>query len=211
MSAGTAMARPEAITVAKRFVDLLEGTYDQLIVAGSLRRKLAFAHDVEIVAVPKVEIERTEEPGLFGSVFSDHEVDRLDERMTALLNAGTVEKRPRSDGKTFWGPRAKYLTFDGAPVDLFTPNAERFGWILLVRTGPAPFSRQLVVPMGKVPGEPRTNTRTKDGRRGVMPVSIVQKDGWLCYRTSGQRIETPTEESVFELFGLPYREPWERV
>ena len=49
------MARPEAIAVAKRFVDILDGTYDQLIVAGSLRRRLAMIGDVEIVAVPKVE------------------------------------------------------------------------------------------------------------------------------------------------------------
>lgn len=29
-------------------------------------------------------------------------------------------------------------------------------------------------------------------------------------RVSGQRMETPTEESVYELLGLPFVDPWER-
>jgi DNA polymerase/3'-5' exonuclease PolX len=210
-AATTRMERTDAIAIAKAFVTELEGTYEQLIVAGSLRRRLARIGDVEIVAVPKLEIERTETVGLFGSVYSDFDVDRLDERLNAMLADGRVEKRPRSDGKTFWGPRAKYLSYRGSPVDLFTPNAERFGWILLLRTGPEKFSRQLVVPSGPIPGEVRTQTVTKDRRRGLMPPHIKQNDGWLTYRTSGERIETPTEQSVFELFGLPYQEPWERT
>ena len=204
MSGATAtrMARPDAIEVARALVTAIEPYADQLIVAGSLRRRLAWIGDIEIVAIPKVEIEQVETVGLFGSEYERRDVDRLDERMQALLAAGQVHKRPRSDGRTFWGPTAKYLTYQGVSVDLFTPNAERLGWILLLRTGPEMFSRQLVVPKGK---------RTKDNRPGLMPAYIVPKDGWLTYRTSGERIETPTEQSVFELFGLPYREPWERM
>jgi DNA polymerase/3'-5' exonuclease PolX len=194
----TRMARPEAIEIAKAFVAELEGTYDQLIVAGSLRRRLAHIGDVEIVAVPKVE---QQSAGLFQGMTTD--VDLLDARMTALLDNDEVGQRRKSNGSLMsWGPTWKSVTFRDRPIDLFTPSADRFGWILLLRTGPAAFSRQLVVPKGK---------RTKDNRPGLMPAYVVPSDGRLTYRTSGERIETPDEKSVFELFGLPYREPSERM
>lgn len=214
MSAATAdtrMARPEAIAIAKAFVAEIEPYCDQLVVAGSLRRRLARIGDVEVVAVPKVEPTETTIPDLFGGQVHHGEVDLLDATMTMLLDKGRVQKRLDANGSPRWGPTLKYLTYRGAPVDLFTPCAERFGWILMLRTGPAAFSRQLVVPRGKIPGEAKTNTRTKDGRWGLLPVHIVPRDGWLTYRTSGERIPTPDEKSVFDLFGLPYQEPWSRV
>lgn len=200
--ADTRMARPAAVEVAKAFVELLEGTYDQLIIAGSLRRRLAWIGDVEVVAVPKVETVETTVPDLFGGQVHRGEVDLLDATMTMLLDKGRVQKRLDANGSPRWGPTLKYLTFQDTRVDMFTPDAARFGWILLLRTGPAMFSRQLVVPKGK---------RTKDGRPGLMPAYIVPKDGRLTYRTSGERIETPEERTVFELFGMDFREPWERV
>jgi hypothetical protein len=45
---------------------------------------------------------------------------------------------------------------------------------------------------------------------GVDGITVARVAGWLTYRTSGERIETPDEPSVFELFGLPYQDAWER-
>jgi len=202
----TRMERPEAIAIAKAFVAQIEDCCAQIKVAGSLRRRLAHIGDIEIVAEPKTE---RLECGLFGDDIG--ESDLLDDRLEALLDNGTVQQRLDVNGRPRWGPVVKYLTYRDARVDLFCPDAGRFGWILLLRTGPAAFSRQLVVPSGKIPGEARTHTKTKDGRWGLMPPHIVPRDGWLTYRMSGERIETPTEQSVFELFGLPYQEPWERT
>lgn len=211
----TRMARPEAIEIAKAFVAELEGAYDQLIVGGSLRRRLAYVHDIEIIAVPKVEHQST---GLFEGMATA--IDRLNARLTALLDNNDVAKRRKSDGSwAGWGPRNKFLTYQGARVDLFCAVNDwdkapamaepgRFGWLLLLRTGPAAFSRQLVVPKVDDKGRPG---RTKDRRPGLMPAHLVAEGGWLRYRTSREPIETPTEQSVFELFGLPYQEPWERT
>jgi DNA polymerase/3'-5' exonuclease PolX len=198
----TRMERPAAVEIAKRFVALIEDYTDQLIVAGSLRRRLAMIGDIEICAVPKAGVDLVETVGLFGSEIERRDVDLLDRRMNELLRDGTVSKRLDANGSPRWGPTLKYLAFEGARIDLFTPSAERFGWILLLRTGPAPLSRQLVVPKGK---------RTKDNRPGLMPAYIVPKDGHLTYQTSGERIPTPDEQSVFDLFGLPFVDPWSRV
>lgn len=194
--------RSDAIAVAKRFVAALGGTYDQLVVGGSLRRRLAFVHDIEVVATPRVEAVDEVIPGLFGEDVRQVQVNRLDARMEEMLAVGQVQKRLDVAGNPRWGSALRYLTFDGAPVDLFTPVAARFGWILLLRTGPAAFSRQLVVPKGQ---------RTKDRRPGLMPAYIKPDEGWLTYRTSGERISTPDEQSVFDLFGIPFVDPWSRV
>lgn len=206
-AAALRMHRPEAVAVARAFLDEIEPFTEQVVVAGSLRRRLAWIGDIEVVAVPKLGIKQVESVGLFGSEYERHDVDRLDERMTALLEAGTVTKRLDAAGSPRWGKKLKYLTYGGAPVDLFAPEAGQFGWHLLLRTGPAAFSRQLVVPKRLDNGK---EGRTKDRRPGLLPTHLVAEGGWLRYRTSRERIPTPTEQSVFDLLELPYREPWER-
>jgi len=191
------MFRDEAVAIAKAFVGEIEDCCDQLIVAGSLRRRLAMIGDVEVVAVPKI---AAETGGMFGDQVEI--VDVLDARMTTLLEHGVVSKRVDRNGSPRWGPTLRYLTFQGARVDLFSPCEERFGWILALRTGPAPFSRQLVMHRGRT---------TRDGRPGLLPPLIVPRDGWLTYRVSGEPIPTPTEASVFELYGMPFTPPWERT
>lgn len=191
------MLRPEAIAIAKAFVAELEGTYDQLIVAGSLRRRLATAHDIEIVAVPTLE---TVTGGLFGDEGTT--IDRLDARMTTLLEQYAVVKRLDKNGSPRWGPRLKYLLYRGARVDLFSPGAQAVGWHLVLRTGPVAFSRQLVRPRGLT---------TRDGRPGLLPPLIKPREGFLTWGVSGEHIETPDEQEVYRLFGLAYQEPWERT
>lgn len=204
----TRMPRAEAIAIARQFVAEIEPYTTQLIVAGSLRRRLAFVHDIEIVAVPKVERVAHPVTDLFGESVEYSDVDRLAERLNELHALEWVEKRLDANGSPRWGPTLKYLTYQGARVDLFTPCTERLGWILLLRTGPAQFSRQLVLPRRDDRGR---ELKTKDTRPGLMPTHIRAEGGWLTWRTSGERIETRTEHDVFELFKLPYREPWERM
>lgn len=198
----TRMPRQDAIAIAKRFVALIEPYTDQLIVAGSLRRRLAYIGDIEVVTVPKVEWADVITHTLFGEHVDRIQVDRLDLRMSELLEAGTVTKRLDAKGSPRWGSKLKYLTYQGANVDLFTPEGGNFGWHLLLRTGPYKFSKQLVVPKGK---------RTDDGRPGLMPAYLISEGGWLRYRTSRETIPTPTEKSVFDLFGIPHIEPWSRA
>ena len=200
MSTATRIPRAEAVEIANRFIGLLEGAYERLEIAGSIRRRLPTVGDLEIVAVPRLIV--TEERDMFGEVIGSEPVDLLAARMTLLLDKGRVQQRARSDGKFFWGPSAKYLTFEGASIDLFTPEADRFAWILALRTGPADFSNALVTHQGM---------RTRTGRKGLLPDIYRSRDGWLTWRTSGERIVTREEKRLFEILSLPWQEPWERV
>lgn len=199
----TRMHRPEAVAIARAFVEEIESCCERLVVAGSLRRRLAYVGDIEIVATPLVETVDLAVPELFADRVQRLRKDRLDERLELLLARGDVSKRTDKNGATRWGPTIKLLEYRGAPIDLFAPaEAARFGWILTLRTGPAAFSRQLVVPKG---------SRTKDGRPGLLPVGLKPRDGWLTRPASGERLPTANEADVFELYGLPYRVPWERT
>jgi hypothetical protein len=186
-----------AVELAARFTALLGGAYERLEIAGSIRRRAPSVGDIEIVAVPA----RYQTADLFGDPAA--EVDLLDLRLQALEASGDVERRLGPRGSPIgWGPLAKYITFQGCGIDLFSPSAERWGWILALRTGPAAFSNALVTPNTYV---------TKTGRRGLLPAYMASRDGWLTMRMSGEKLKTPTEEDVFRLLDLPYAEPWERT
>lgn len=208
----------EAAGVAKRFLSLIEDSCDRIVLAGSLRRRLPTVGDVEIVALPKIGARATD---MFADVTAP--VDLLHERLDQLLAEAIVEKRPRSDGAVFWGPRAKYLTFEGVPFDLFSvvndwrgtkepvrAEPDRFGIILMIRTGPAGYSHRLVTPKDQQAVVGKTSNGQLIRKPGLLPTHMRQAEGWLTYRTSGERIPTPEESDVFNLLGLEYVEPWMR-
>lgn len=194
MSNATRVPLAQAARVADQFVTLIAPACHQIVVAGSVRRKRPDVGDIEIVAQPKIE---TRMVGLF----ADQPVveDRLAAQLEYLLIGGEIEKR--ETGKA-WGPKHKILRYGDATIDLYTPaEPERFGLILAIRTGPAEWSNALVTPQSQ---------RTRTGRDGMLPDVYRVRDGWLTWRTSGERIPTPTELSLFAALGLPYLAPEDR-
>lgn len=223
MSGGQRVPAAEAAPIARRFVDLIKPYCDQLIVAGSLRRRLPTVADVEICVVPRIESVGVTVTDLFGETTTIEQRDTLHGFLDQCLEANVVQKRPRADGATFWGPRAKYLTYDGLPFDVFSavndwrkpdavPTAEpdRFGIMLTIRTGPADYSHRLVTPRDQKCEVKKLGNGRPVMRPGLLPEIYRVADGWLTYRTSAERIPTPTEESVYELLGLDWVEPWQR-
>lgn len=208
MSTATPMSLSYATEVANRFAERIAAYCERLEIAGSIRRRSRSPRDIEIVAVPRIEPQT--ETDMFGEVVATSHVDLLDACLVRLLGEDVISKRLRSDGQTFWGPKAKYLTFEGVNVDLFTPSRERFGVVLVIRTGPAAYSHQLVTERGKTVTVGFHENGRPIQRVGLLPPIYRVQEGWLTYRVSGQKIETPTEEGVFELLGLPYVEPEHR-
>lgn len=187
----TRMLLAEARAIAVAFCDLISEDCAQVYIAGSIRRCSPTVGDIEIVAEPVVETVND----MFGEPVG--EVDLLDATLTMLLDKGVVMKRA-TNGMTAWGLKHKRLTWQRAPIDLFCAEERRFGLIMVIRTGPAAYSHQLVTPKGQT---------TRDGRPGLLPPHLRVQGGWLTWRTSGQRIETPAEQDVYQAIGLPYVAP----
>lgn len=194
MSAGVDVALPDARHAAERLVELLGDSCERIEIAGSIRRRKPVVHDIEIVAIPKWA--DRDVPGLL--IADSERVNLLEERIVELLasiiplEARRVENH-RSDGsidvQEKLGQAFKALVYTGVPVDLFITDAERWGCIFALRTGPHDWNIRLVQDCKRV-------MRSVVGGR-VLAV--------------GKPVPTPEEADFFRELGQPWIDPWERT
>lgn len=136
MSAGTRAPLAEAAAIARGLVAELGVACERIEIAGSIRRGKADVGDIELVAVPDILT-------LPDGMFETRQVNRLAERVDALIEAGVLGSHP-TDPKR--GERYSKLIHrpSGLQVDLFSARLDTFGLIYLIRTGPADYSQQFV-------------------------------------------------------------------
>ena len=189
MSVGVKRPLDEMRALADEVAALLDAACDRLAIAGSIRRRVPEVSDVELVVVPRLIAYRD---GLWG----DRETveDQLALRVTALVAAGTLGWRRLGDRAAANGPRYRSLIYRDVPLDLFSPDDDSFPVVLLIRTGPASFSRRVVTPRSK---------------GGLLPDFMRVKDGRLW--SSGQPVACRSEHDVFALLGLAYIPPERRT
>lgn len=159
-------------------------------IAGSIRRQKPEVKDIEIVAIPVW----SEEPKA-GSFFG--ETDLINELWRHLSARGDIQWiKPGTSKVIPWEikPHGKYwrgLVQEDIKFDLFVVRPSNWGIQFALRTGSAEFSKALV-------------TRAKE-------VGFPCVDGMLQRKADGYRIGTPEEADVFDLLGLTYIEPAERI
>ncbi len=193
MSVGVAVQLAEARDVAERLVHLLAPACRRLEIAGSIRRQKPTVHDIEIVAIPRLDTVASD--GLFSEHTDLVTVNRLEERIAELMGRSlyprAVENR-RADGtidvQEKLGRAYKALVYRDLPVDLFITDAERWGCIFALRTGPGDWNTKLVTDCKRV------NRRVEGGR--VLHL--------------GKPVPTPEEADFFAALGQPWIEPSER-
>ena len=128
------MKYDDALILAKELVEALSPACRRIEIAGSVRRQKPECHDLEIVAIPSWEVQQR--LNLFGEVGEIIQVNRLDQRLAELFDAGEWvldEKLPRN------GPKYKRLAHlaTGLCCDLF----------LITRQGVARWSSGLGQPI----------------------------------------------------------------
>ena len=159
----------EIIEIANRLKFQLNPYFDRLEIAGGIRRRKSEPHDIELVGIVK-----DYETGLFARGLG-----------LWLATMDILKGKP--------GPDCRYLQIrlpEGVNLDLFFAEPGTWGYILLLRTGPALFSKDFVNKL------PRRGYRACDGRIRVI--------------TNGAFIPTPEEVDAFRLAGLPYIAPEHR-
>lgn len=204
------LARPrirlaEADRLGAELLDLLRPFCVELMLGGSVRRRVGEVKDIELLAVPVV----LSVPAL--DLFDDApelQIDALDRAMGDLLHQGTFIPYVDRRGRPHWGMRNKRAWYDGAAVDLWCCPPEEWGAMVAIRTGPAGYAHAFVTSKDQ-----RVAERRGDGsvvyRDGLLPVGYRVKDQRL-YGGDGRVIETPDERAFFAAIGIPFLDPWRR-
>lgn len=193
VSAGQPIPWAEAHAVATELVGLLADACERIEIAGSIRRRKGEVHDIEIVAIARVEQLPSE--GLWGDVelternWLEGEVHRLVDDGTLAPRDVVVTRRDLTqETQQRMGRAYKALVYQGVPVDLFITDAERWGCIYALRTGPGDWNQRLVT----------------DCKRHWRRVD----DGRVLYHN--KPVPTPEEADFFRALGVPWLDPEER-
>lgn len=189
----------DARLLAAEVVAMLEPACERIEIAGSIRRQRPDVGDIEIVAIPRYQ----DVPiGLFGDR-TEH-VDLLADLVTDLLAAGTFEPRPDKNGHVAVNGKARRLLYEDFALDLFATDAECWGSVFLLRTGPAEFNKAMVAKRSAGGWLPR-GFFFRDGRIWKLPAPYdanLVEHAW--------KLATPEEADVFRVLGFEYVEPQQR-
>ena len=168
--------------------ELLPGC-DRLEVAGSIRRGKPEPRDIELVAIPTIQM-GTNYNDMFGG---DVEENLLLEALDSVYskNEWALDQVLKRNG-----PKYKRLVHlnSGICCDLFIVTAESWGVQFTIRTGPGDFSKALV-------------TRARG-----LGMRVDEGQLWRVHRDDSRTVvPTPTEQDFFTALRLPYLEPSART
>jgi DNA polymerase/3'-5' exonuclease PolX len=186
------MKHEHALRIAGQLIVDLSKYCEYIKVGGSIRRKKPEVKDIELICIPKFGESRTGQGTLldgevkeianllFGHIIANG--DKYD-----ILKMGEKYAQIEVFGEHAIGVRQHIK------VDIFTATPETWGYILLLRTGPADFSKWVVTELKKI---------------GFTP-----NDGavWSNEPNEGMiKITTPTEGPIFDMLGIDYIKPEDR-
>jgi DNA polymerase/3'-5' exonuclease PolX len=194
------MDHAQALQLAIGLRLALEPGCERISVAGSVRRLKPEPHDLELVAIPK--IEEREARDLFGGQVGVHRVDVFEIALADLLARGEWKFDPILKRN---GPKYKRLREErtGICADIFLTTPAGWGGALAIRTGPAGFSQALV-------------TLALRQRKHVADGYLIHghmKSETGCPKGSSCSLIIPTFDEVafFGALGLPWCEPRDRT
>lgn len=198
---------PEADALAAEVLELLRPATERIAIGGSIRRRRPDVGDIEIVAIPRVEL--FEDADLFGLTMG-RTANLLDERCRDLLLDGTFHGRLDKNGRAAIGSKYKRLLFRDFALDVFVGTAANWGVLLAIRTGPASFAHAFVTNVGQMTRPAYAGAEHKP-RPGLLPRGMRVGEGNQLFGPDGRIVPTPTEEAFFEAIGQPCLEPWRRA
>jgi DNA polymerase/3'-5' exonuclease PolX len=184
----TKYPRADALKVAKELCDLMKPLCERLVVAGSLRRRKPEVGDVEILFIPQFV---TVPDGLFDS----KQVSRVDALLEVLMgNPKIIDQRRNVNGSVMWGVKNKLAVHvaSGIPVDFFAATEANWFNYLVCRTGGA-----------------ENNTLIASTAQAKRWKWNPYGEGFTDER--GNLVPVKSEREVFDLLGMEYKEPWERL
>lgn len=179
----------EALNLAYRIAGYLNPFTERIEIAGSLRRCKPTVGDIEILYIPKWETRQSSD-----DMFASIRINLVDDILNGWLNTGKFAKRQNTRSIFTWGEKNKLAVHckTRVPVDFFATTEENWWVSLVIRTG-----------------SKETNLALTTGaqQRGL------KLNAYGCGVTNlktGEITPANSEQHVFELCGVPYREPKDR-
>lgn len=175
--------------VAQELIELLNPFCDRIEVAGSVRRKKNICKDIELVIIPKKQVEKT---GLFGDEETTYyPIDNF------ILYNPLFRLRPNKNGGTSYGGKNKLLEYNHKEygwiaLDIFTADESNYMMVKFIRTGGAETNKLIATTANKYKMNLRIYESCFEDRRGN---KYVMK----------------SEEEIFRLLGLNYLPPEKRA
>jgi len=166
-----------ASKVSERFVDELRDVCDEIQIAGSIRRKKAYVHDIDVVVIPLYEQRMTH------SLFPESQLTSLlDERLSQLASARRILLKSNGEKMKCIEHRLANIS-----IDIYIAARENWATLFLIRTG----SREHNIYLCSLAQS-----------LGMQ----LKADGSGLFR-DGQTIAGDSEESIFLALGLNYVHP----
>lgn len=180
------MELERARTIAQQVTTSLAPACRRIEIAGSIRRDKPEVKDVEIVFEPAIGLRQVD-------LFDSEPYALTDDVLADLVSSGVL--RPDDQVKR-WGPKYKRCIHvaGGLAVELFAADAENWGYVLALRTGPAEFNKILV---------------SRPWAGGALSVGFNVDGGYVYH--GGRRCVVATEELFFATLQLPCWPPSERT
>ncbi len=179
MSTDTKWVRRYAMEQALGFKGMIEKYCDEVMIAGSIRREKEQVGDIEIVAIPR-------DTTLLAML--DMKEHRGEIRKWRYVDKnGVVSYR--------WGEKYRGIEWGPIRIELFLADANNWGFIQWLRTGPGDANQQLVTLL-----KYQNVIRSIDG-------DVWEVGGTPDNPQPVRKLRVPDEQTWFTLIGLPYIAP----
>ncbi len=176
------MKHEQASRIAAQLIVDLSTYCEHIKVGGSIRRKKPDVKDIELICIPKFGDVPTGQMSLEGDPMTSHDNLLFDHIATNRDEYDIIKM----------GEKYAQIQLDeehaSIKVDVFTATFRTWGYILMIRTGPAEFSKWVVTELKK---------------EGFVP-----EGGEVLHHETPCTI--PSEDDLFFLLGSEYIEPEDR-
>lgn len=166
-------------------------TYKRWEFGGSVRRKQPLVGDVEHIVEPEYG-DVSVGDGLFAET---RRVNLLWHHVDHAYKHNLIAKHVYPNGTNRWGEKYRGLSYRGFAHEIFLADENNWGLMLLIRTGPADFSREVVT---------RLNANGNPSTGGYVRASVTDP---ATHPLAMKVIPCPDERTVFSLAGMHWQEP----
>lgn len=183
------MQLSDAQQIANELIEMLTPYCDRIEIGGSVRCKKNIVKDIELIIIPKKQLEKA-------GLFEDKEIIFYPIDNFILYNP-QFQLRPNKLGGTSYGDKNKLLKYNSKnygwiALDIFTADESNYMMVRFIRTGGAETNKLIAITANKFKMNLRIYESCFEDRRGN---KYVMK----------------SEEEIFKFLGLNYLPPEKRT